>query len=582
MKKSISIRSQIIIVIAVVIVSVICNAFFAIGNLSEIGENATAMNEIYIPIQSTYNTVEKKLEMIQKYVNIVSASTDEELAGAGDMYGLLVAEVQAVRMLLDEMENFCKYTEDEKLLSLFAQYKSGCDALIVSMEECSEIRKNYGVGDAKVYLATEALGAIWGREEVCLQLDETIAVHTELAINNVDKSIDSAKISTKILSVLCFVCSLLTVIVVFQKLLTPISKLSKKMQLLAVDISLGKGDLTTRMQVKKGDEMGRLLESINYLLEGFQLVTARTQKNVIGIETTANKMEEQFAASNQKICDLSATMEELSACSEEISELVQHVKGEMQEISEATGEISEQMEQGSIFARELTERAGFIKMKTTESKQKAEDMAKTIKGTMEESIKESQNIEKIGELTETILAIAAKTNLLALNAAIEAARAGEAGKGFAVVADEIRALADNSKANASAISTLNERVIAAVRSLCACSEEMTGFVDNEVMEDYRSFEMMSARYAEDAQVVSEMMENIQRNVLHIDSQVGAVSENVGGISATVKESTHGIQNVADNIMEISTATNDIYEVTRQNRVEAIELKKVSKGFIVEA
>ncbi len=582
MKKSISIRSQIIIVIAVVIVSVICNAFFAIGNLSEIGENATAMNEIYIPIQSTYNTVEKKLEMIQKYVNIVSASTDEELAGAGDMYGLLVAEVQAVRMLLDEMENFCKFTEDEKLLSLFAQYKSGCDALIVSMVECSEIRKNYGVGDAKVYLATEALGAIWGREEVCLQLDETIAAHTELAINNVDKSIDSAKTSTKILSVLCFVCSLLTVIVVFQKLLTPISKLSKKMQLLAVDISLGKGDLTTRMQVKKGDEMGRLLESINYLLEGFQLVTARTQKNVIGIETTANKMEEQFAASNQKICDLSATMEELSACSEEISELVQHVKGEMQEISEATGEISEQMEQGSIFARELTERAGFIKMKTTESKQKAEDMAKTIKGTMEESIKESQNIEKIGELTETILAIAAKTNLLALNAAIEAARAGEAGKGFAVVADEIRALADNSKANASAISTLNERVIAAVRSLCACSEEMTGFVDNEVMEDYRSFEMMSARYAEDAQVVSEMMENIQRNVLHIDSQVGAVSENVGGISATVEESTHGIQNVADNIMEISTATNDIYEVTRQNRVEAIELKKVSKGFIVEA
>ena len=404
---------------AVVIVSVICNAFFAIGSLSEIGENATAMNEIYIPIQSTYNTVEKKLEMIQKYVNIVAASTDEELAGAGDMYGLLEAEVQSVGMLLDEMESFCKYTEDEKLLSLFAQYKSGCDALIVSMEECSEIRKNYGVGDAKVYLATEALSAIWGREEVCLQLDETIAAHTELAINNVDKSIDSAKTSTKLLSVLCFVCSLLTVIVVFQKLLTPISKLSKKMQLLAVDISMGKGDLTTRMKVKKGNEMGRLLESINYLLEGFQLVTARTQKNVIGIETTANKMEEQFAASNQKICDLSATMEELSACSEEISELVQHVKGEMQEISEATGGISEQMEQGSIFARELTERAGFIKMKTTESKQKAEDMAKTIKGTMEESIKESQNIEKIGELTETILAIAAKTNLLALNAAIK-------------------------------------------------------------------------------------------------------------------------------------------------------------------
>ena len=582
MKKSISIRSQLISVMAVVIVSVVCNAIFAISNLAKIEKNATAMNEIYIPIQSTYDTVEKKLEVVQKYVNIVSASTDEELVGAGDIYGLLDAEVQEAVALLGEMESFCKSTEDENLLTLFGQYKNGCEALLAGMQECSEIRKMQGVGAAKVYLATEALGVIWGREEVCLQLDEAISSHTDLAIQNVGESITSAKASTWILSVLCFVCSLFTVIVVFQKLLTPISKLSRKMQLLASDISQGKGNLTTRMQVKKRDEMGRLLECINYLLEGFQLVTTQTRKNVAGIEKTANKIEEQFASSNDKISNLSATMEELSACSGEISELVQHVKGEMQGITGATGEISEQMEQGSTFAKELTERAGFIKRKTTESKLKAEDMAKAIKSTMLESIKESQNIEKIGELTETILAIASKTNLLALNAAIEAARAGEAGRGFAVVADEIRALADNSKKNASAISSLNARVIAAVRSLCVCSEEMTGFVDHEVMEDYRSFEMMSARYAEDADAVSEMMSNIQRNVLHINQQVGAVSENIIGISSTVEDSTRGIQNVADNIMEISTSTNDIYQVTCQNRLAAVELKEVSQGFIVEA
>jgi methyl-accepting chemotaxis protein len=48
---------------------------------------------------------------------------------------------------------------------------------------------------------------------------------------------------------------------------------------------------------------------------------------------------------------------------------------------------------------------------------------------------------RLGEIVDTISAIAAQTNLLALNATIEAARAGDAGRGFAVVAAEVKKLA---------------------------------------------------------------------------------------------------------------------------------------------
>ncbi len=65
---------------------------------------------------------------------------------------------------------------------------------------------------------------------------------------------------------------------------------------------------------------------------------------------------------------------------------------------------------------------------------------------------------EINTILESIKSIADQTNMLGLNAAIEAARAGDAGRGFGVVATEIRNLSKNSKETAVHISQLTKMI----------------------------------------------------------------------------------------------------------------------------
>lgn len=581
MKKSASVQLKMMVCMAVIFTAILFNAFFATIHLKRIEKSATEMNDTYVNIQALYGTIEKKMEIIQKYVNILAGSSDEDLKIAGDIYGKLESESEEVKELLTELQIYSGKIENKDLASLYGQYDNGCSYLIQCMQNCSELRKKNDIPAVKAYLGTDAMAAILEQEELCALLEEEFENELNQMRMNLKNSIRTASISNQILSVLCMMTDILVAFLVYMLLLNPIKKISNKMQQIALEVAEGRGDLTVRVKVKRNDEVGRLTESFNSLLTAFQKVTARIRENVIRMEKIAGRSEEQIVASNNRISDLSSTMEKLSAGSEEASALIHQIKSEMEKISGETNEISEEMEHGAEFSTELKERAGFIRKKTMKSKENAENIAETIRETLSVSIQESRSIAQVGELTNTILEIAAKTNLLALNAAIEAARAGEAGKGFAVVADEIRTLADSSKQNANAIQQLNDKVIESVQSLCTCSEKMVGFVDNEVMEDYKNFEIMAVRYSDDAEAVSKIMRKIQTSVEHINSQIDIATQNITGIATSVEESSLGIQNVTGNAIDISNVSEDICEEISQNVQTTIELKAISEGFIIE-
>lgn len=76
-------------------------------------------------------------------------------------------------------------------------------------------------------------------------------------------------------------------------------------------------------------------------------------------------------------------------------------------------------------------------------------------------------VERVGQVSLQIDAIAKQTNLLALNATIEAARAGDAGKGFAVVAGEVKLLSGKTSDATSEITTVVSNLRALASSLNA-------------------------------------------------------------------------------------------------------------------
>ncbi|MCM1086961.1 MAG: methyl-accepting chemotaxis protein [Muribaculaceae bacterium] len=581
MKKGVSIQVKVMISMFIILAAVLFNTFFTNANLGNIEQSAAQMNQIYVQIQKLYGNIGKRVEMIQKYANILVGSSDDDLVIAGDIYGQLDSEMTTVKGLLVELGDYARMTENEELIALFAQYSDGCDVLLDSMQTLSQIRKEGDMAGAKMYLGTEALAIILSQEQVCIDLEAAFDICLADAQKSLEGRINIAENSSLAVSIISILSILFSLIMCYKDMLQPMKKLSLKVQQIASRIAEGTCDLTERMPTRRNDEIGQLMASMNLLLEAFLKLTYKVQKTTAYMEEAANRTKVQFATSNDKINDLSAVMEELSAGSEEVSTLVNQMKGKMQEIAGQTGDITGEVEQGSSFAADLRERAGYIRSKTTESRKNSENMVGTIKETMSKSIEESHSINRVNELTNTILEIASQTNLLALNAAIEAARAGEAGKGFAVVAEEIRALADNSKTNASAIQELNNKIIEIVQSLCACSEKMLGFVDSDIMEDYKNFENMSIQYADDADAVSQIMEKIQGSVDHINQQIFSVTQNIGGISSSMEESTQGIQNVAQNVLDISNTTNEIYRETCENTKVTTELKHVSAGFVVE-
>ena len=418
-------------------------------------------------------------------------------------------------------------------------------------------------------------------DTIAANMDTLISRNDELVKQNIQEQKDlynQNMILSLILLAISFVAFVMVVVVIIKTVVKPLRKQTSELTEIIDEIKGGHGDLTKRVTVKSMDEIGQSSIGINHFIETLQNIMSNIISNSNVLDGVVGNVASSVAASSDNANDISAIMEELSATMEEVSATTNSVS---ENTTAAEGKVQKMADQTKVmsqYAQDMKKRATELEHTATENMNNTNEMIGEITTEMNQALENSKSVEKVAQLTADILNISSQTNLLALNASIEAARAGEAGKGFAVVADEIRQLADSSRETANNIQTINEQVIEAVQGLVVSSEKIVGYINENILPDYRAFVQGGQQYNDDATHIDNTMAEYAGEAQDILATMMEMTEAIEGISRAVEESANGVTDAATNIDSLVQSMSTVNGQMEENSTVAKNLKEESAAF----
>src|SRR5262252_929537 len=329
------------------------------------------------------------------------------------------------------------------------------------------------------------------------------------------------------------------------------------------------GDLEARAKMSQGDELGKLGNAFDALLDERVSRQAEIERERAARLADAERENE---ALNTSVVDLLQAVAQLSQ--RDLTIKVPVANDVTGPVADALNMLADETAKVLVNVTHICNAVAEHAIQRTQGA--LETVTSTVGGinTIRDTIRETEKrIKRLGERSQEISgavnlinSIAERTHILALNAAMHAASAGEAGRGFAVVAEEVQRLAENARQATEQIANLVHNI----QTETADTVNTMNSAISQVVEGSKLAEQAGRQMQVTQEATAELVSSVQRIAEQSQQQARTTTELLERASL-IKKST---QETSKQLTEQGQQTNLLVEYAR-NLLATVRVFKLS-------